>query len=236
MPEVNNLKTKKSIVPPSDIFVSEDEYGIYNLDKIVQLFWWCSVNDKWEWFDFKKAFNSVEEVLRDKLGEHNLLPRNMQRKYYKDLMKHDFSMFKSLIHNTFNENLWKNEREEVYDRLNEIWIERQWDERPPELNTYGIYSDEIASVDSVEQINKLDLGEEFIEILMDYQIYAESDYDHIKDIWEKIAPHKMLPKEKHEKIILFDEIIDLYHQSGYLFDTYIIDIDDLRTEFESYYT
>ncbi|KXB07378.1 hypothetical protein AKJ51_01410 [candidate division MSBL1 archaeon SCGC-AAA382A20] len=34
----------------------------YEGKKIIQLFWWCSVNDEWDWFDFDKAFVAVDRA------------------------------------------------------------------------------------------------------------------------------------------------------------------------------
>jgi len=56
-------------VPPKELYninwSPEDDYSMKpsEFEKAIQLFWWCSANDRWEWFPFDKFFNEAKKYI-----------------------------------------------------------------------------------------------------------------------------------------------------------------------------
>ncbi|KXB07379.1 hypothetical protein AKJ51_01415 [candidate division MSBL1 archaeon SCGC-AAA382A20] len=63
-------------VPPKEFFpywdvledvTSPEKKETEEMKKLIKLFWWCSVNNNWEWFDFERMFESVAPKINHEL-------------------------------------------------------------------------------------------------------------------------------------------------------------------------
>lgn len=65
-------------VPPKELYnvdwSSEDDYSMEpsEFEKAIKLFWWCSVNDKWQWFPFDKFFNEARKYIESEFFDEIL--------------------------------------------------------------------------------------------------------------------------------------------------------------------
>ncbi len=64
--DADGIRSDKSQVPPKGFYPLGGGYNLMGKrgkKKAVKLFWWCSVNDAWEWFDFDEFFGEVENLI-----------------------------------------------------------------------------------------------------------------------------------------------------------------------------
>lgn len=227
--------------PPKELYEGIDWRDPSDLDRIIKLFWWCNLHDTYEWFNFDDVFKNIRmNILYDKLGEHNRLPEDQQRDYLETKMNYEPDLFIHLISNTLqdrpklNVENRKKLRKDMYKSLNEKWKNRlrQTGEEIIEIDElarqYGY--DKWYAPDFIEiMIEELNLGNKLIDSFLDLDMYEDSTYDRINDVYVKIKND-----DYKNKITLMDDIIDMCHHTGYIFDFWF-DIPTLRQQFEDEY-
>lgn len=231
--------------PPRELYrgLDWDNLGKHNLEKVIKLFWWCTRYDVWSWYDFireewhefkfEPVFDIMEDILYEKLGEHNYLPtESEQRRYYRDMMRYEKHMFDSLIEQYGRYIMTREQHEKGYEELNEEWKEKQrrYDEPPYyDLNT-ALRGNEWWERDGIEIIvDELGLGYELITTIMNMDLYYATVYDRILKYYKRLKARSYF-----NKIVFMDELIDLYHRTGYVTGRYV-DIPLIREEFEDEY-
>lgn len=75
--------------PPNRIrYVDWDEFLVdgAETEKAIKLFWWCERTNSWAWFNFKKVFESIKDVIYHHLGHHLSLPYEEQVEFSRDVI------------------------------------------------------------------------------------------------------------------------------------------------------
>lgn len=200
-------------VPPKEL--SSFDWFSDNLDKIIHLFWWSSYHDKWEWFNFGKAFGVVKEMLYHKLGTHFSLPDDEQVEYSKNQLPfyEIYSRFLSLLSGFGN-----------YDEK----VVKMYEDRTGNEITIDLLDNR----EKVEDIPKLkDIIIETTVKNVDY--LGTTDLPHY---YNEIKNINLRSAKLEEKINLFDELIHIEHQTQSLSEDYVgKTIPKLRNQFEEEY-
>lgn len=219
--KVQKFHKQDDKVPPKELFLKEDDYRAGNIDRIIQLFWWCSQKNQWQWFDFKRGFDVVRKILELKLGRINGLPKDDLRRFW--LGRSTFELkneFELLL------NSHPLTRRKLIKVLKEN-IPKQYSDRDVD---YILYESEI---------DEEDLREAIVEVFVEDSKEVENvegwteEYDNMREEYKKL---KNIPNRRNKKIALFDSMIDLAHQYGLLLEDWMIfTVPQLRREFEEEY-
>lgn len=191
------------------------KYTPYRIDNIIKLFWWCSIHNNWKYFEFSKAFDTVEQIIHKRLKKHLFLPKEEQRevleeygdytliKWYGDLFRCDADM--SI--NTLYDKLPKS----IKSRISKIDFQRKVDK---DVNShFGRYMEELIEEQGVREaiISTLEEKCEYI-----YLNPNNTKYNKLRNMYKKLKSNNI-----ENKIDFFDKIIHTEHKYGSLFQSYV---------------
>lgn len=261
--KVAEFKQEMEEKPPEDLILTMNEFRKGHIEEIIKLFWWSSLNDNWKYFDFKSALDIAEKVMYEKLGEHFYLPPEEQKEYienYYNMLGQektlDGRMFDFLSHYLNNHPQFARELyDEFMTEKSEEELRELFEDYCDVLDYRQEEREEIS--DFREKWHKMSFDYEFDELIREnpkirdeffealahanihpdnFDKYDRNTYDNIFNTWQKVTSQRS-SATKEDKIQMFDEVIDLVHHHGGVFDTYISpkymnDVENLRIEFE----
>jgi len=205
--KVQKFHKQNDRVLPKELFLKEDDYKADNIDRIIQLFWWCSKYNQWEWFNFDKAFDVMKGILELKLGRINGLPEEDLRRFW--LSRTTFELKNELklllnSHPLTRRKLIKTLKENIPKEYSESDID------------YILYEAEVDEEDLRKAIVEV-----FVEDSKDVE-NVESWTEEYDDMREKYKKLKNILNQRSEKIVLFDSMIDLAHHYGLLLEDWML--------------
>lgn len=224
-------------MPPKLLYVDWDDLTMGDTNSLIMLFWWCSIHNEWDWFDFDEAFGLSTNLIQRKLGNHFRLPEDEQKEHIERMIKEEkyggrnfqyldalFSRDPDLAMQFFID-LHKKSDAIVKKMIESRFIDKL--ERSEDINlvTNGL-------VEILE--NFPEFRQDFVDYVSSEEFGPNSAYDTIREVYDDMRLGVGLTL--HEKIEMFDKIIDLYHHHGHIFSPYVGDIDKLRDKFERRYT
>ncbi len=189
-------------------------------EKAIKLFWWCERTDLWAWFNFKKAFKSIKDVIYHHLGHHLSLPYKEQVEFSEKIIPFNdifhlefqhilagFGEFEQMVVERFEDRTENSLDKDILDDWGKV---KEIAEKHPELETILI---EITS----EHIDKL----------------GHTDVPHY---YKKLNEKNIEKIPLRDKIFLFDEFIHLEHQTeSFVTGQTGKTISKIREEFEEKY-
>lgn len=242
--------------PPEELMLAESDYYDQNMDEIIKLFWWCSINDDWTHFQYDRAFDVMEEIIHEKLGSHLYLPPDEQKEYFEENFsvsngKKMFSsdvFFKAYmgshkeqaieIYERFMTDEWKNKIDmEKVRRLiplkDDEWLEDVWyrmaffdNQLLPLAKENDEFRERLFTVLANADINPDEFEKD-----------SQGKYDALRKSYERVRDRKAITR-RQDKFTLFDSIVGLMHHRGSLFSDYLGDcenMDELREDFREEY-
>ena len=54
-------------MPPKELYNNStfNTSSLWDMENVIRLFWWCSVNDAWGWFEFDEVFKYMKSYIED---------------------------------------------------------------------------------------------------------------------------------------------------------------------------
>jgi len=204
---------REETLPPKEIYGFE--WTQHNLDKIIRLFYWCSVNNAWEWFDFDTAFQVVECVLRKKLGFHLKLDKDEQIEFMKEKWDecHPTRMHLVRMLSAYLRMLPQNELNGIQDDV--LYFEDSEEKTiEPELDCGVPWYDTDMLRRLMEDFS--DFRDSLFKRLAITGGWGDSTYLQIKKRYNEIKKKKWKSTQYNEEIY-FDKVMHLMHHHGKIF-------------------
>jgi len=225
-----NLKQfRNDLLPPKDLYGFK--WNVDNLDKIVKLFYWCSVNDAFEWFDFEKGFKVAEAVLRKKLGYHFSLDEDEQLKFMKEKWDESYHTRLNLLRmiSSYLSHIPYEELEDIEDEV--LYFEDSNGKTiTPDLNIDAPWYD----VDLILKPMMEDFPgarKNLFEAISKRDGWDNGKYRKIKKRYDEIKAKKWKTSQFNEEIF-FDKVMHLMHHHGSIFlDSVGATVPELREEY-----
>jgi len=225
-----NLKQfRNDLLPPKDLYGFK--WNTDNLDKIVKLFYWCSVNDAFEWFDFEKAFRVAETVLKKKLGYHFSLDEDEQLDFMKRSWEKCYSTKVELVEmiSAYLRNLSYDELKEVENDV--LYFEDSNGKTITPNANVGVpwYDVDLILKPMMHDFPKF--REDLFQKISQLHGWNDGTYHKIKKQYDEIKEKKWKTSE-FNKEVFFDKIMHLMHHHGHIFlDDINLTIPELRKEY-----
>ncbi len=221
-------KVEEKPAPKELTDINWDNKEKMNLGNVIKLFWWCSIHDDFSWFEFDKAFDKINDILKAKMRNHFMFSGESQREFVRKEIEIRPEKVLPILANILREE--PEVRKKVLDCILTDKIKEDLKEKDEiRGHSYDTFMKFLKGgrkfVTSAETLDYLmneypEIKQKIIDVSgEEWFRYHDEKYEAIKEAYNQTKRIDRMTTQ--EKIVLFDKVIDMQHHWGGVLDRHL---------------